>query len=132
MAREDMTKRVVRAIESGKIDCLGHPTGRQIGSREPSALDFEQVMKALARCGVAIELNASPMRLDVDEHLAKMAREAGVPVVMNSDAHSVRELRMHLRFGIGIARRAWLAKKDILNTRSAGDLAEWRRARLSA
>jgi DNA polymerase (family 10) len=70
------------------------------------------------------------MRLDVDEHLARMARDAGVPVVMNSDAHSIRELQF-LRFGIGIARRAWLAKSHILNTRSAADLAAWRSARLS-
>jgi DNA polymerase (family 10) len=131
MPRDAMTKRVVSAIESGKIDCLGHPTGRQIGSREPSALDLEAVVAALARCGVAIELNSSPMRLDVDEHLARMARDAGVPIVMNSDAHSIRELS-HLRFGIGIARRAWLGKGHLLNTRTAAELAEWRATRLSA
>jgi DNA polymerase (family 10) len=131
MPRDAMTTRVVSAIESGKIDCRGHPTGRQIGSREPSALDLEAVVAALARCGVAIELNSSPMRLDVDEHLARMARDAGVPIVMNSDAHSIRELS-HLRFGIGIARRAWLGKGHVLNTRTAAELAEWRATRLSA
>lgn len=130
MARDEMTKRVVRAIESGKIDVLGHPTGRQIGSREPSAFDFEAVIAACARCGVAVELNSSPMRLDVNEHMAKAAREAGVPIVMSSDAHSIHELA-HLRFGIGIARRAWLAKEHLLNTRTAAELAEWRAARLS-
>ena len=130
MGRDEMTKRVVRAIESGKIDCLGHPTGRQIGQRDPSELDWEVVMAALARTGVAIELNCSPMRLDVDEHTAKMAREHGVPVVLNSDAHSVRELE-HLRYGIGIARRAWLGKQHVLNTRSANELEYWRAARRS-
>jgi len=130
MPREEMTKRVVRAIESGKIDCLGHPTGRQLGLREPSALDWDVVFDALARCGVAIELNCSPLRLDVDEHMARRARDAGVPVVMNSDAHSVRELAF-LRYGIGIARRAWLGPEHVLNTRSAADLEGWRSARRS-
>ncbi len=128
MSKADMTKRVVKAVESGKIDVVGHPTGRQIGSREPSELDFEEVLKACARCGVAVELNSSPMRLDVNEHMAKMAREAGVPVVMNSDAHSIRELA-YLRFGIGIARRAWLGKQHLLNTRSPDDIQSWRAAR---
>jgi len=128
MSKDEMTKRVVRAIESGKIDCLGHPTGRQLGQREPSEMDMEVVMAALAKAGVAIELNCSPLRLDVNEHIAKMAREAGVPVVLNSDAHSVRELA-HLRYGIGIARRAWLGPEHVLNTRSAEDLQAWRAVR---
>ena len=130
MKRADMTKRVVKAIESGKIDCLGHPTGRQIGTREPSELDVEAVLAALERVGAAIELNCSPQRLDVSEHMARMARDAGVPVVMNSDAHSVRELGF-LRYGIGIARRAWLAKEHLLNTRKLEELREWRAARRS-
>jgi DNA polymerase (family 10) len=128
MPKDDMTKRVVRAIESGKIDCLGHPTGRQLGQREPSEMDMEVVMAALAKAGVAIELNSSPLRLDVNEHLARMAREAGVPVVLNSDAHSIRELA-YLRYGIGIARRAWLGPQHVLNTKSAKDLQAWRAER---
>jgi DNA polymerase (family 10) len=130
MPREELTRRVVRAIESGKIDCLGHPTGRQLGHRPPAALDMEAVLAALARTGVAIELNSSPTRLDADEHLARQARDAGVLVVVNSDAHGVRELE-HLRYGVGIARRAWLGAQHVLNTRSADELVEWRRARRS-
>jgi DNA polymerase (family 10) len=130
MPKEEMTKRVVRAIESGKIDCLGHPTGRQLGLRDPSELDIEAVLAAMVRTGVAIELNSSPLRLDVDEHTAKLAREAGVPVVLNSDAHSIRELGF-LRFGIGIARRAWLGPEHVLNTRSADKVQEWRASRRS-
>lgn len=131
MSKDEMTKRVVKAIESGKIDCLGHPTGRQLGLRDPSDLDMEAVIDACKRTGVAIEMNATPLRLDANEHTAKMAREAGVPIVLNSDAHSIHELE-HLRYGIGIARRAWLTKEHVLNTRSAKQLAEWRKARLSA
>jgi len=130
MKRDEMTKRVIRAVESGRIDVLGHPTGRQIGSRAASELDLEAVLAAMAKVGVAIELNSSPMRLDVDEHMARMAREAGVPVVVSSDAHSIRELG-HLRYGVGIARRAWLGSAHVLNTRSAADLQEWRSARRS-
>ena len=112
------------------MDCLGHPTGRQLGYREPSAIDMEAVLAAMKRTGVAIELNCSPSRLDVDEHTARMARDAGVPVVLNSDAHGVRELS-HLRYGIGIARRAWLSKEHVLNTRSAAEIQDWRAARRS-
>lgn len=128
MSKEDMTRRVVRAIESGKMDCLGHPTGRQLGQREPSEMDWDVVMQALAKNHVAIELNSSPLRLDVNEHTAKLAREAGVPVVLNSDAHSIHELQF-LRYGIGIARRAWLGPQHVLNTRSAEELREWRSQR---
>ncbi len=128
MSRDDMTKRVVRAIESGKMDCLGHATGRQLGLREPSELDMEEVLKACARAGVAIELNCSPLRLDVNEVSAKLAREAGVPVVLNSDAHSVHELDF-LRYGIGIARRAWLGPEHVLNTKTAAELEQWRAER---
>jgi DNA polymerase (family 10) len=131
MSKDEMTKRVVKAIESGNIDCLGHPTGRQLGLRDPSEMDMEAVVAACARAGVAIELNATPLRLDANEHTLKMAREAGVPVVLSSDAHSVHEL-LHLRYGIGIARRAWLRPEHVLNTRSATQLAEWRQQRLSA
>jgi DNA polymerase (family 10) len=130
MPRAEMTKRVVRAIESGKMDCLGHPTGRQLGHREASDIDMEEVIAAMKRTGVAIELNSSPMRLDINEHVARMAREAGVPVVLNSDAHGIRELSA-LRYGIGIARRAWLSKEHVLNTRSADELVGWRAARRS-
>jgi DNA polymerase (family 10) len=128
MPREEMTKRVVKAIESGKIDCLGHATGRQLGVRAGAQMDMEVVLTAAKRAGVAVELNSSPLRLDVDEHTCRMARELGVPVVINSDAHGVRELA-HLRYGVGIARRAWLAKEHVLNTKSADELPAWRRAR---
>ena len=130
MTREAMTKRVVKAIESGKMDCLGHPTGRQLGWREPYAIDMEAVLQAMKRTGVAIEMNCSPSRLDIDEHTARMARDMGVPIVLNSDAHGVREL-VHLRYGIGIARRAWLSPEHVLNTRTASELQEWRAARRS-
>ncbi len=130
MPREEITKRMVRAIESGRIDCVGHVTGRLLGIREGSAIDIEAVLAALARVGAAIELNSSPLRLDIAENGARMARDMGVPVVINSDAHSTRELGF-LRYGICIARRAWLGPQHVLTTRSAEEVVEWRRARAS-
>ncbi len=130
MPRAEMTKRIVRAIESGHIDALGHPFGRQIGQRDPSDLDLEEVLKALAKTGVAIELNSSPLRLDVPENGARMARELGVPVVIDSDAHSIRELQF-LKYGIGIARRAWLGKEHVLTAQPVETIRQHRAARLS-
>jgi len=130
MPREEMTKRVVRAIESGLIDCLGHPTSRMLGHRDGSALDIDEVLKALVRTGVALELNASPLRLDIPENGAHAARELGIPIAINSDAHNTKELGF-FRYGIGIARRAWLEAEHVLTTRPAAKLAAWREARRS-
>jgi DNA polymerase (family 10) len=130
MPREEITRRVVRAIESGRIDCVGHVTGRLLGLREGSPIDLEAVLSALARAGVAVELNCSPLRLDIAESGARMARDLGVPVAINSDAHSTRELG-YLRYGIGIARRAWLGPEHGHTARSADQVTEWRRARAS-
>ena len=130
MPRDEMTKRVVRAIESGKIDALGHPFGRMLNQREGSDLDLEIVMRALAKTGVAIELNSSPLRLDVPENGARMARELGVPVAIDSDAHSTRELGF-LKYGIGIARRAWLGKEHVLTAQPLKKIQERRARRAS-
>jgi DNA polymerase (family 10) len=88
------------------------------------------VLKALAKTGVAIELNSSPLRLDVPENGARMAREMGVPIVIDSDAHSVRELA-HLKYGVGIARRAWLGKSHVLTAQPVEKIREHRRMRVS-
>ncbi len=130
MPREEMTKRVVRAIESGRIDALGHPFGRMLGQREGSDLDLEAVLRALAKTGVAIELNSSPLRLDVPENGLRMAREMGVPVVIDSDAHSTRELS-YLKYGVGIARRGWLGKEHVLTAQPLEKIREHRAARAS-
>ncbi len=130
MPREEMTKRVVRAIESGRIDALGHPFGRMLGSRDGSDFDIELVMRALAKTGVAIELNSSPLRLDIPENGARMARELGVPVAIDSDAHSVRELQF-LKYGIGIARRAWLGKEHVLTAQPLEKIRAHRAQRVS-
>ena len=116
-----MTKRVIAAIDSGLVHVLGHPTGRLLGEREPIAIDLAAVVAACVRRGVALEINAHPHRLDLDDVQARAAREAGAKLVISTDAHSTDELGL-LRFGVDVARRAGLERSDVLNTLSVGRL----------
>ncbi len=121
MTKEEMTERVIRAIETGLIDILAHPTGRLIGEREPYPIDMERVMDVAKRFGVIMELNAYPDRLDLNDIHCKLAKDKGVMVAISTDSHN----RMHLwnmKYGIYTARRGWLEKEDVLNTRSYTDL----------
>jgi DNA polymerase (family 10) len=120
---ERATERVVRALRSGAVQVLAHPTGRQIGSREGSALDLSRVLQVAREEGVALEVNAMPERLDLTDVGCRMAREAGVPVAISSDAHQAAHLA-NLRYGVWVARRGWLEAKDVWN---ALPLAELRR-----
>jgi DNA polymerase (family 10) len=112
---EKMTERLVRAIGSGHVDVLGHPTGRQIGMRDAYSFDFAAVFEAARAHGVALEINATPDRLDLTDVYARAAKEAGVKLVISSDAHHASQLG-NLRYGAWVARRAWLTKDDVLNT----------------
>jgi DNA polymerase (family 10) len=115
LPREEMTRRVLRAVESGHVHILGHPTGRLLNEREPYEIDLEPVLRACARHGVALEINAHPERLDLNDVYAKLAKDLGARLVISTDAHSMDELKL-LRFGVGVARRAWLTRDDVLNT----------------
>jgi DNA polymerase (family 10) len=115
--RQQMTDRLLRAIENPHVDILGHLTGRLILKREPYACDVEAIVEQAARHGLALEINCQVERLDVNDVHARLARERGVPIVVSSDAHSRRELSA-LRWGILVARRAWLEPRDVLNTLS--------------
>jgi len=117
MSEQEMTARMVAAIEHPLVDVIGHPTGRKIESRSPYALDVERVIEAAARTGTMLEINAAPDRRDLNDLHARAAAEAGVLIVIDSDAHSVRNLRL-MRFGIATARRAWLTPAQVANTRS--------------
>lgn len=123
-SREQMTARVVRALENPHVRVLGHPTGRLIGSREPYALDLEAVFAAARRHGKAIEINASPDRLDLADVHARRAGELGVPIAVSTDTHSLSNLDF-MRYGIAVARRAWLSPAQVLNTRPLADLLAW-------
>ncbi len=124
MDRTAMTARIVRAIEHGGVDILGHATGRLLGRREPYPLDVDAVLAACAEHDVAVEINAHPRRLDLNDRYLARARERGVKIVVNSDAHDVRGLDV-MRFGVEQARRAWLAREHVLNTRSADEVVGW-------
>ncbi len=115
-SREKITGRIVGAIEHPYVSSISHPTGRLLNKREPYRVDMNVVVKAAARCRKLLELNAHPARLDLNDVHCALAREAGVPVVINTDAHSTRGLEM-MRYGIIQARRGGLTPSDVANTR---------------
>ena len=119
-----MTRRVLKAVTSGFVHILGHPTGRLLNRREPYDLDVEAVLEAALEHGVAVELNAHPRRLDLDDRYVRRAKEMGVTVVINTDAHSVEGLDL-LSYGLDQARRGWLSPEDVLNCRSASEVEAW-------
>ncbi|HEY0839945.1 MAG TPA: PHP domain-containing protein, partial [Vulgatibacter sp.] len=126
-SRATMTGRIVRAIESGVVDAIGHPSGRKIGKRDPYDFDMAAVLRAAREHGVALELNSAPDRLDLDDKACRLAKEAGVQVVIDSDAHVAHLLDM-TRYGVWVARRGWLEKEDVLNTGPLARLRQRRRA----
>ena len=116
MSADEMTARIVRAAEHPLVDAIGHPSGRKIERRRPYALHFERVLEAAVRTGTMLELNASADRRDLDDVHARAAAAAGVPLVINCDAHRVAGFET-ARYGIATARRAWLAADDVVNTK---------------
>ena len=124
MSRTEMTDRVLRALEHPDVDILAHPTGRILGRRDPFPLDVETVLQAAAELDVAVELNANPHRLDLNDVYVHRARELGVPVVLSTDAHAPSGLA-HMRYGVDQARRGWLGPEDVLNCRSLEELEAW-------
>jgi len=110
-----MTARIVKAIGNPHVDILGHPSGRLLGRREPYAVDMEAVLQAAAQTRTVVEINASPERLDLTDHWVKRAREMGVKLAVNSDAHVGKRLR-DMNYGLSVARRGWLEADDLINT----------------
>jgi DNA polymerase (family 10) len=122
--REKVTQRLLNAIRNPHVDIIGHPTGRLIPEREPADLDMDAVLAAAAESGVALEINAHPARLDLDDVYARRAKEMGIPISINTDAHSEADLDM-LHFGVATARRAWLTAEDVINTWPTEKLLDW-------
>ncbi|MEM4254093.1 MAG: DNA polymerase/3'-5' exonuclease PolX [Candidatus Woesearchaeota archaeon] len=114
-SEEEMTKRIIRAIETGQMNVLGHPTGRLIGTREPYAVNMERVIEAAKENNVALEINAFPLRLDLKDSHVRMAVEAGAKLCIGTDSHNTNHLPV-MRFGIAQARRGWAEEKDVINT----------------
>jgi len=121
MDRAEMTKRMVAAIESGRIDILGHPTGRLIGERDPYEFDFDKVFEAARDSSVCLEVNCFPNRLDLRDAHCRLAKEAGVKVALGTDSHRIDQMG-YLRLGVITARRGWLEDGNVLNTLSAKEL----------
>ena len=115
MSREEMTARIIRAVSNPRVTMLGHPTGRLLLARDSYAVDLDAVIDAAAKAGTMIEINANPHRLDLDAVHCRRARQKGVKIVINPDAHAVQGLS-DLEFGISVARRAWLTAADLFNT----------------
>jgi DNA polymerase (family 10) len=115
MSKAEMTRRIVRALQHPRVHILGHPTGRLLGKREPYPVDMSEIVKVARDHNVMLEINAQPDRLDLNDVYVQMARDAGVKVVINTDAHRTQELGC-LRYGVDQARRGWCEAKDIANT----------------
>ncbi|MDD1660320.1 MAG: DNA polymerase/3'-5' exonuclease PolX [Methanomicrobiales archaeon] len=124
--KDVMTRRVLSAMASDHVDIIGHPTGRLLGSREPFALDLDRVIEAAADTRTALEINASPLRMDLDDAPIRQAKEAGVKLAIGTDAHSAPELD-HMKNGVVLARRGWCTPEDLLNALDAETLLEWTR-----
>jgi DNA polymerase (family 10) len=122
MSEQAMTERIITAIEHPLVRAVGHPTGRLIERRAPYAIDLDAVFAAAARSGTLLEINANPDRRDLSDINARAAVRAGVQIVIDSDAHRTRTLA-NMRWGIATARRAWLTKHDVANTRPWRELA---------
>ena len=131
MKEEEMTARMVAAMEHPLVDVIGHPTGRLIGRREPYALDIDRVVEVAARTGTFLEINANPNRRDLPDTLARGAVEAGVTLTIDSDAHGVDTLHK-IWFGVATARRAWVTPEQVANTRSWPELDRLRKRDSSA
>jgi len=118
LSEEQMTDRIVKAIENKFTTMIAHPTGRLLLARDPYKVDIIKIINAAAENNVDLELNASPFRLDLDWRMCKYAKESGVKIFINPDAHSIENLYEY-KFGVNIARKGWLEKEDVPNTLSA-------------
>ncbi len=124
--RTEMTRRFLRACENPRVNIIGHPSARRIGKRPPVDVDYDELFRACAATGTALEINASPGRLDLASDYIRAARDAGVRFSINTDAHATGHLNF-LRYGVGTAQRGWLTAHDVINTWPLGRLREFLR-----
>ena len=126
MGEQAMTERMIAAIEHPLVDAIGHPTGRLIERRAPYAIDLDAVFEAAARTGTMLEINANPDRRDLSDVNARGRARAGVRILIDSDAHRTETLQ-NMRWGVATARRAWLTREDVVNTRTWPELQQLRK-----
>jgi DNA polymerase (family 10) len=127
--RGQITERVMNALKNPYVDVIGHPSGRILGQREESAVDLDAVIEGAANTGTALEVNSIPNRLDLDDVHARRARELGVKLAINSDAHHAGGLDS-MAYGLATARRGWATVPDVLNTLTWEEIRAWRQARI--
>jgi DNA polymerase (family 10) len=125
---EQITQRLLNALQNPNVDVIGHPTGRLIPDREAADLDMETVFSAAAKSGVALEISAHPERLDLNDIYARRAIDLGILLSINTDAHSPGELDL-MHFGVSTARRGWVQPQHVINTWAPEKLISWLKSR---
>ena len=123
-SKEDITKRIIKALESSHVDIISHPTGRLLNERESYDADWEEIFKVAAKSEKILEINSFPNRLDLRDDLVRLALKFGVKFVINTDAHEISQME-NMKFGVSVARRGWVEKKDVVNTWDWKKFAEW-------
>src|SRR5690606_3151260 len=121
---EQITRRLLNAIENPHVDLIGHPRGQLLPKREAADIDMDAVFAAAQKHGTALEINANPMRLDLEAQYARRAVELGIPLCINTDAHSEKHLDL-ISYGISTARRAWVQAEAVINTWPLERFIEW-------
>jgi DNA polymerase (family 10) len=124
MDADKMTARICKALAHPKVTMLGHATGRLLLEREAYAVNMEEVIATAARHNKVIEINAHPYRLDMDWRLWKQAKELGIKCAINPDAHNTDDIQ-YIAVGVGIARKGWLTKKDVINCMTLKEVTKW-------
>jgi len=117
MEKVKMTERIIRAIKNPNVDIISHPTGRLIKRRDEYEIDLDKILRVAKETGTILEINSYPERLDLNDQNIRRAKEAGVKMIINTDAHHKNQMRF-IEYGIAQARRGWAEKKDIINTQS--------------
>lgn len=122
--KEIITSRLLKSIENPHVDIIGHPSGRLLGQRDSYDVDWEKVFESAAKNNTALEISASPYRLDLADYLVQIARKYGVKFAINTDAHKTDQLEL-MNYGVAVARRGWCEKDDIINTMNLTDITKW-------
>ncbi|MFA5103813.1 MAG: DNA polymerase/3'-5' exonuclease PolX [Candidatus Margulisiibacteriota bacterium] len=123
-SKDEMTKRIIKAMRNKLVNIIAHPTGRLLGKRLPYEVDIEKILSEAAKTHTIFELNSYPDRLDLNDVHCRLAKEKGVKISINTDSHSTNNL-LYMKFGVGTARRGWLTKKDVINTLGLKDLLDY-------
>src|SRR3989344_9331533 len=114
MTKEKMTERIIKAMKNPHVDIISHPTGRILKQRDEYEIDFDKILTVAKETGAILEINANPYRLDLNDKNIRKAKEMGVKMIINSDAHQPEQMRF-VEYGVSQARRGWTEKKDIIN-----------------